>query len=106
MEPDDPRAIGELLAALVTAANEHTGVALLLHEHVTLHRLDGVALQGREAVIDAVVSRGRGARLRVLSSQGDAVVVALEIVDTPGYVRFEMHGTLRDGRLYDLWMRG
>ncbi|MEI8254144.1 MAG: hypothetical protein WCJ30_00560 [Deltaproteobacteria bacterium] len=106
MEPDDTLSVGRLLDALVAAANGRADAASLLHERVTLHRLDGVRLEGREAVIDAVVTRGTEARFRVLSTRVDALVVALEIEGVPGRLRFEMHGTVLEGRLYEIWMRG
>lgn len=103
---NDSLSVGALLDALIAAANKRADVASLLHEHVTLHRLDGVVLEGREAVLDAVVTRGTEARFRVLSARVDALVIALEIDGVPGQLRFEMHGTVLEGQLHEIRMRG
>jgi hypothetical protein len=95
-----------MLGALVAAANECRDATAFLHQDVRLHRLDGVMLEGREAVVDAITTRGSEARLRVLAARLDAVVVALEVEGVEGHLRFEMHGRVQDGRLVEIWMRG
>ena len=100
----DPDATLTLLRALLTAADAGLDATHLLHESVRLHRLDGVSLHGRADVLDAVVTRDRTARLSVHREHANALHVALEIVDVPGRLIFQMRAASMDGRLIEIWM--
>jgi hypothetical protein len=95
---------GALLAALVKTANLAGDASTLLHDEVVLHRLDGTALAGREAVVDAISTRGSEAQLTMMGSYGEAIHVALMIEGLPGHLLFMMSGTVREGRLVEIWM--
>jgi hypothetical protein len=95
---------GALLAALVETADACANASALLHEDARLHRLDGTSLTGRGVIVDAIITRGSEARFQVLGSLAESVYVALEIDGLPGRLVFTMTGSVRDGRLAEIWM--
>ena len=93
-----------MLQVLVTTADSCGDATALLHESVTLHRLDGTAVSGRVEVADAISTRGSEARLRVVGEYGETVHVAMEMTGVPGRLVFTMSATVRDGLLAEIWM--
>jgi hypothetical protein len=93
-----------LLRALVTAADDGGDASSLLHDDVVLHRLDGTPLEGRDAVVDAIVTRGHEVRLSVSHEREVCLVVALEVDAVPGKLLFHMRASAREGRLVEIWM--
>lgn len=93
-----------MLQELVTAADACADATRLLHESVTLHRLDGTAISGRTEVADAISTRGSEARLSVVGEYGETVHVAMAMAGVPGRLVFTMSATVRDGLLVEIWM--
>lgn len=104
MQTDPTREANDLLAALIDAANAYADATALLHERVTLHRLDGTSISGRDAVADAIVNRGSEAVFSVVGSHAEGLHVALRVSGVPGHLVFTMSGTTESGRLTEIWM--
>lgn len=103
---DERRSAGALLAVLINTANDRGDASVLLHEHVTLHRLDGERLDGRAAVVDAICTRGPEASFRVIATHAEMIRVALHIEGLPGHLPFTMTARVLDGVLREIWMEG
>lgn len=85
-------------------ANVSGDATELLHERVVLHRLDGTAVHGRAAVVEAVANRGSEMQFAVVGTYGEAIHVAIVVDGIPGHVLMTMTGTVEDGRLIEIWM--
>ena len=101
---DSERGAGALLATLMTTANERADASALLHEHVTLHRLDGERLTRRAPVVDAICTRESATRFRVLATHAEAVRVAMHIEGLDGHFQLTLTATLVDGVLHVIRM--
>lgn len=93
-----------LLTALVRAAETQSDPTALLHERVTLHRLDGTAVSGRTAVADAICNHGSEARFRVMASHGETIEMAIEIKGLAGYLRCTLSGLVHQNTLIEIRM--
>src|SRR5260221_1188626 len=97
---DAPR----LLCTLIEIAERRGDATAILHDAVVLERLDGTRVEGLVAVVDAIGTRGTGARLTVLSQCADAIEVSLSVEGVPGRLRFTISATVSDGRLHTIRM--
>jgi hypothetical protein len=100
----DPRSAGALLAVLLAVVNDRGDATALLDERVVLYRLDGAELQGRAAVLDAIVTRGTEATLRVTAVYSERIHVALHVTGVPGHLPFTMTARVVAGVLREIRM--
>lgn len=97
----------ELLEQLILCADTRGDAATLLHERVVLERLDGEVLRGRAAVVDAVLTRDGGSRLKVVAREDhESLRVALYIDGMNGHLPFVLRGFSQDGVLLAIVMEG
>lgn len=86
-----------LLRTLVTG--DAVALARALHPRVVLHRADGTAVRGREAVIAALRDGEEPGGYVLRAETADALIVGRGVRGIPGELRFSLRGEVAQGRL-------